>query len=636
MMNKQSQMHPEDRRNMIVFSAMALVAYLLFNHFVMGPQMAAMQVAQKTAAIQATLPSADDPTSLRLPRAEILARGERVPFNNGVVAGTIPLTGGRMDDLELLNYPKTLDPASPKVSLLSPAQGDYPLYAEFGWVGDADAKVALPDAKTVWTADARQPNGPVALSWDNGHGLVFKRTYAPDDKYMFTVTQTVTNKTGAPVTLYPYALIAQQGLPEALGKRIHEGPISYIDGALTEINYGKMGPKFVRQDAQGTNGWIGITEEYWFAGLVPAQGQATKYSFSHVTAPTKAGRDRYQVDATGAALTIQPGQTAESKTLLYAGAKEVPTLDAYEKKLNIPHLDLAVDFGWLYFMTKPLYYLLRYLHGMVGNMGVAIILLTVIVRMLLFPLATVSFKSFAKLRKIAPEMKALRDQHGKDQQKLQAELVKLYQQEKVNPMAGCLPLVLQIPIFFALYRVMVITIEARHAPFFGWIHDLSAPDPTTIFNGFGLIPWHPPLQLMIGAWPCMMLAVQVLSRNMNPPPQDKMQQAMINFMPFFFCYIMSQFAAGLVIYWTFSGLLALIQQVVIMRMMGVPINLLGRSKVEKDMAKQIAEQPAVHPGAELAEEQLIGMVTGDDTPNPDGTVTPTTPARNPGVKRKRR
>ena len=311
----------------------------------------------------------------------------------------------------------------------------------------------------------------------------------------------------------------------------------------------------------------------------------------------------------------------------------MPTLDAYEKKLDIPHLDLAVDFGWLYFMTKPLYYLLRFLHGVVGNMGVAIILLTVIVRMLLFPLATVSFKSFAKLRKIAPEMKALRDQHGKDQQKLQAELVKLYQQEKVNPMAGCLPLVLQIPIFFALYRVMVITIEARHAPFFGWIHDLSTADPTTLFNLFGLIPWTPPPQLMIGAWPCMMLAVQLLSRNLNPPPQDKMQQAMINFMPFFFCFIMAKFAAGLVVYWTFSGLLALAQQVTIMKMMGVKVNLFWQSKADKDLAKQVAAQPAVHPGAELALEQLEGAVGGDDTSLLD---TPKTSKTNPGVKRKKR
>lgn len=638
MMNTGNKMHPDDRRNLVLFTAVALVVYLVYNHYFVEPQMAAMKARQQQAALVQAAPSSNDPTAVKMPRDAALQAGPRVAIGNRAVAGSIALTGGRLDDLELLNYPATIRAADPKVSLFSPSGTAYPMYTEFGWVADQDAGLALPGAKTVWTSATQtgagaSAGGPVTLTWDNGQGLAFERIYALDDRYMFTVTQRVVNKTAKPVTLYPYALIAQTGLPESHGRGTQEGPIAYLDSALTEVPYAKMGKKFVRRDLQGSTGWAGITEEYWFTGLIPAQGQPVKVSFSHVSPETRDGRDRYQVDTTGAALTVQPGATGESRTMLFAGAKEVPVLDAYEKQFDIPHLDLAVDFGWLYFMTKPLYYLLRTLHGLVGNMGVAIILLTVIVRLLLFPLATVSFKSFAKLRKIAPEMKALRDQHGKDQAKLQAELVKLYQQEKVNPMAGCLPLVLQIPIFFALNRVMNITIEARHAPFFGWIHDLSAADPTTVFNLFGLVPWIPPAALMIGAWPCMMLGVQLLARNLNPPPQDKAQQMMINVMPFFFCYIMAKFSAGLVVYWTFSGLLALIQQVVIMKMMGVPVNLFGRSQVEKDMAKQIAEQPAVHPGTELALEEIEEAVASGDTSLLD---SPKTSKANPGVKRKKR
>jgi YidC/Oxa1 family membrane protein insertase len=321
-------------------------------------------------------------------------------------------------------------------------------------------------------------------------------------------------------------------------------------------------------------------------------------------------------------------------------------LDKYESSLDIKHLDLAVDFGIYYFMTKPLFLMLHYFYKLVGNMGVAIMMLTIIVRTLVFPLANMSYKSFAGLRKIAPQMKEVREKYGDDQQRMQKELVALYEKEKVNPAAGCLPLVVQIPIFFALYKVMIITIELRHAPFFGWIHDLSAPDPTTLFNLFGLIHWDPPTQLMIGAWPCMMLAVQLLARNMNPPPQDKMQAAMINLMPFFFCYIMAQFASGLVVYWTFSGLLAMIQQYVIMRSMGVEVKFFGRTKAERDMAKQVAEQPAVHPGLEVLEHQLDEALEGNpdpmlETPEPDddngdnGDKTGKL-AKNPAVKKKKR
>ncbi len=645
LMNKKDRMHPEDQKNLIFFAITALIVWLYYDHTFIQPKLAAIHAAEQAAKME-VLSGNIDPTTVQLPRQELLAKSPRLAIDNGTVAGSIDLTGGRLDDLRLLKYSKVLD-GQDKVALLSPNESENPLYVEFGWIGDDNAKIKIPDPKTVWQpadpAAVLKPGSPVTIFWDNGEGLRFERTFDIDGNYMFTVTQRLVNHSKDSVTLYPYALISQQGLPaESMGKRIHEGPISYLDGKLTEIAYAKMNQKFVRQDAAATTGWIGITQAYWFTGLVPPQNEATKYSFSHVQAPTKKGRDRYQVDEVGAPRTAAPGQSAEIKTQLFAGAKEVKLLDQYENDLKIPHLDLAVDFGIYYFMTKPLFLALHYFYRQVGNMGVAIMMLTVVVRLMVFPLANMSFKSFAGLRKIGPQMKEVRDKYSDDQVRLQKELVALYEKEKVNPAAGCLPLIVQIPIFFALYKVMVITIELRHAPFFGWIHDLSAPDPTTLFNLFGLIHWNPPIQLMIGAWPCMMLGVQLLQRNMNPPPQDKMQAMMINFMPFFFCYIMAQFASGLVIYWTFSGLLAMIQQYVIMRSMGVEVKFFRRAKSERDMEKDISEQPTVHPGLEVLEHQIDAAIEGDpepllETPEPGDAATSDNvksdrPAKNPAAR----
>jgi YidC/Oxa1 family membrane protein insertase len=651
MMNQKDKMHPEDQRNFWFFLVTALLVYLAYDHYFIQPQMQRMQQAQQQEH-QAELNPQADPTTIKLPRDEVLKQSARVSLDNGVIAGSIALTGGRLDDVKLLKYPRKLGSSEP-VDLLSPSQSDYPLYVDFGWLGDAGTAIGLPGPKTVWQpVDANaalKPGAPVTIYWDNGAGLRFERTFALDDKYMFTVTQRVINKSSAPVTLYPYELVSQLGLPEEyMGRRIQEGPIADLDDKLTEVPYAKM-QNYADRDITAEHGWIGITEEYWFAGLIPQQGMETKYNITHNAPPTKKGRDHYQVSAAGSAVDIKPGQTVENKVMVFAGAKEVNTLEDYGRNLNIPHFDLVVDFGLYYIITKPLFHLLHFLYLKIGNMGVAIMVLTVFVRLLVFPLANMSYRSFAGLRKIAPKMKEVREKYGDDQTKLQKELVKLYEQEKVNPMAGCLPMVVQIPIFFALYKVMVISIELRHAPFFGWIHDLSAADPTTVFNLFGLIPFdHFPEQLMIGAWPCMMLAVQLLQRNMNPPPQDKMQMYMINVMPFFFCYIMAHFAAGLVVYWTFSGLLAMLQQYVIMRSMGVEVKFFTRPKIERQLAKLVAEEPEVNPGLEVLEDQIehalhphTGVAEIDNAPGLLETPTDDAPApvktrSNPAAKKKKR
>ncbi len=634
MMNQKDEMHPEDKRNMVIFAVMALAVWLAYDHFLIRPKMEAARQAQEEAAARKSSGFVDT-TTLKRPREEVLAASARLPFQNRDVAGSIALTGGRLDDLRLLKYNKTLN-GTEKVDLLSPSESDYPMYVEFGWLS-SDTGMKLPDASSQWQApqgvSTLAPGQPVTLFWDNGQGLRFERVFALDDHYMFTVTQRVANTSAKAVTLYPYALISEQGLPEEfMGRRIQEGPLAYLDGQLTEIPYGKMKKETVKRELSGSDGWIGITEEYWFTGLIPAKGEQTKYGFLHVAPPSPEGRDRFQVDAVGTARTVQPGQNAESTSKVFAGAKEVRRLEAYERQYQIPHLDLAVDFGKLYFMTKPLFHALHFFYRTVGNMGIAIIMLTVMVRLFVFPLANISYRSFAQLRKVTPQMKEIRDKYkGGDQQQLQAELVKLYEREKVNPMAGCLPMVIQIPIFLALYKVMVITIELRHAPFFGWIHDLSAPDPTTIFNLFGLIPWTPPHQLMIGGWACMMLAVQLLQRNMNPPAQDKTQAFMINVMPFFFCYIMAGFASGLVIYWTFSGALAMLQQYVIMRSMGVEVYFFKRPKVEQELEKKVQEQPAVHPELEMVEEKIEHALLEND-----GTASEPEKKFSPKKKKKKK
>lgn len=611
--NPNDRMHPDDRRNLILFIALAALVYFAFEHFVFRPQAEALKKQKEVAAVAAADPAVMA-AEVEYPRAEALSRSARIAIENAAVAGTLALRGGRIDDLVLKDYYTTVA-REQRVEILSPSETAHGRYVEFGWV-PADPAVRVPDKDTVWTlasGTAVGKDAPVTLRWENGQGLVFERTVTLDDSFMFRVVQRVENRSGKPVTLHSYGLVSERGLPENFAGRgvVHQGPLGYIGGELVEYSFPKMRGREPEMRS-AASGWIGITEKYWMVGLIPDPNETVTYRFLHTPPVTEKGKDKFQVDILGPARTVAPGEKAEDGARIFAGAKLVKQLVNYEKTLGIPHFDLAVDFGLYYFMTKPFFYLLHFLYGLVGNFGVAIILFTVMLRIAVFPLANTSFRSFAKMRKVAPQMTELRDRYGQDRAKLQEEMVKLYQREKVNPMAGCLPILIQIPIFFSLYKVLSITIEMRHAPFFGWIHDLSEPDPTSVFNLFGLIPWTPPQALMIGVWPCLMLATMILQKSMNPPPQDKFQAQLLRLMPWFMTYIMSQFASGLVVYWTFNNIFSMLQQYVIMRSMGIDVKFFQKAEADKALEEKVAHGPTIHPEAEMVEESVEKALFGDE------------------------
>ena len=531
-------------------------------------------VDQAAGSGEATLPSVTTPEPQNMvSRGDALAESPRVRISSPSLHGSIALKGARLDDLTLVDYHKTVDPNSPEVVLLSPVGGPDAYYAEFGWLAQEDG-VVLPDKDTLWqtTDETLTPDSPLVLTWDNGQGLNFTRTVSVDENYMFTVTQTVTNSSDRQVTLFPYALINRYGTPETLGFYIlHEGLIGVFDETLTEVDYDDL------QDAEGgtmtyqtTGGWIGITDKYWLSALVPDERLSFTGRFVHTVKAD--GLDTYQADYLRDAVPVPAGQTIEVTDHLFAGAKVVTLLDSYAQTLEIPLFDRAVDFGWFYFLTKPIFFTLLFFKEQIGNFGLAILLLTVLIKLLFFPLANKSYKAMSKMRKLAPEMQKLRERFKDDKQKLQQELMAMYKKEKVNPASGCLPILIQIPVFFALYKVLFVTIEMRHAPFYGWINDLSAPDPTSILNLFGLLPFSPdyaPVFLSIAAWPIIMASTMWLQQRISPQPPDPTQAKIFMFMPLFFLFIFNTFPAGLVIYWTWNNLLSIAQQWFIMKRMGV-------------------------------------------------------------------
>jgi YidC/Oxa1 family membrane protein insertase len=506
-------------------------------------------------------------------RAKALAMSPRVQISTPQLHGSISLVGGRLDDLTLAKYHETLNPKSPEIVLFSPAGAPDAYFTEVGWVA-TDGKADVPGPDTLWTADRETltPESPVTLSWDNGAGLTFKRIFAVDDDYMFTMTQRVENNGKAPVALSSYGLISRHGTPPVSGFYIlFEGPLGVLDGTLKEVKYSELQEEGVIQQ-NSIGGWIGITDKYWLAALVPNQKEAINTRFVDQRHNNK---NIYQVDYVGGEMTVAPGGSVATESRVFAGAKQVRLLDRYEEEYSIPRFDLAIDFGWFYFLTKPLFYFLLYITDWVGNVGVAILLLTVVVKLAFFPLANKSYKSMSQMRKLQPEMLKLRERFSDDKTRLNQEMMALYKREKVNPASGCLPMIVQIPVFFALYKVLFVTIEMRHAPFFGWIHDLSARDPTTVWNLFGLIPWDPftviPDPVNIGAWPLIMGITMFLQQKLNPQPPDPMQAKIFMFLPIVFTFMLASFPAGLVVYWTWNNTLSIIQQWVIMRRAGVKI-----------------------------------------------------------------
>lgn len=620
-----NDMHPQDKRNMIIFVIVMFAVWFAYDSYILKPRMQAMKAAQEARLSDpdAINLSSGQASSDARPSNEVVARSEavsenaRLPFENDVISGSIALKGARLDDLWLQEHYETLDKKN-HVVLLSPQGTKYARFIEAGWLS-ANDDIRVPTKDTVWRVRGDDvgtklaAGNSITLFWENGQGVLFERIISLDEHYMFTVKQQVTNNSGQALKLYPFSAIKQRGLPQDRAKRpiVHEGAVGYINDDLHEYKYKKLRKQKLQQ-FDSDHGWIGVTERYWLTSLIPSTGANSTYRFISQADESITGhrKNLYQFDIRGAAVEIANGDIAENTTQAFVGVKKVDLLAAYEKEQHIKHFDLSVDFGLWYVLTKPFYHLVVFLGDLVGNFGIAIILLTVIVRTAVFPLTNASYRSFARLKQVSPQIAALREEYPDDKQKLQESLVALYEKEKVNPLGGCFPIIIQIPIFFALFKVLNLAIEMRHVPFYGWIQDLSERDPTSVFNLFGLLPYNVPEFMLIGGWPCIMLFFMIIQRKLNPPPQDKMQAYMMAFMPFFITYILSKFAAGLVIYWTFSNALSVLQQYIIMRRMGVEVHLFKSSKEDKDMEKAVKEGPSVHPELGVIEDELEDALDG--------------------------
>jgi YidC/Oxa1 family membrane protein insertase len=568
-----------------------------------SPQQAPGSTTPQPGASPSPGAPAGQPTQAVVSRATAIAATPRIKIDTPRLSGSIALKGARIDDLSLEKFRDTVDPKSPAIVLFSPSGTAHPYYAEFGWVGASGSTAKLPDRETVWQQEGSNSlavDKPVTLKWDNGEGLTFRRTIAIDDRYLFTIKDDVTNVGSAPVTLYPFALISRHGTPEVSGYYIlHEGLIGYLgDKGLQEHGYKAVAEAPVLGNgARGfefnvTNGWLGITDKYWAAALLPDTTARLKARF---LAEEPGPKVRYQTDYLQDAQTIAIGGTGTANARLFAGAKEAGVVGinfplagqgGYNQQLGLNHFDLLIDWGWFHFITKPMFLLLDYFFHLVGNFGVSILLVTVLVKLAFYPLANKSYESMAKMKSVQPQLQALKDKYPDDRQKQQQEMMEIYRKEKINPVAGCLPIALQIPVFFSLYKVLFVTIEMRHAPFYGWIKDLSAPDPTTIFNLFGLIPFDPiavlgphvGAYLMLGVWPIIMGITMWIQMKLNPTPPDPTQKMIFDWMPLIFTFMLAGFPAGLVIYWAWNNLLSVIQQSYIMRKNGVKVELFDNIK----------------------------------------------------------
>lgn len=543
----------------IVLSALILIGFHFF--YDLPRQKAAATRAAATQLLQKEmLPEA---VTLK-PRAELLAEETRVKIGNQKVHGSINLRGGRVDDITLANYHEGIDPATPEIQLLNPvgvAPPPLPYYAEFGWVSE-DASVKLPNADTLWKADKKilGPGQTVTLTWDNGEGLEFQRLFKLDENYVFGVTQIVRNNTGKEITLYPYGLISRHGLPPMMNYAIlHEGPLGVLNGTLREHKYSKLKDEGLATETS-TGGWIGMTDVYWLVSLIAPKDEKITARFLHSMVKEK---ERYQVDLQMAPVTLKPGDEATRLLHLFTGAKEVNQLDAYAKELDAPMFDKAIDFGWFYMIAKPFFHILDFFYRFLGNYGLAIIAFTILLRLAFYPMQEGTYRNMAKMKELQPEINKIKERHGNDPMKMNEEMTKIYKREQLNPLAGCLPIFVQIPVFFALYKVLLVSIEMRHAPFYGWIHDLSAPDPTNLFTLFGLIPWTPPGFMHVGLWPILMGVTMYIQQKLSPPPADKTTQQVFSLLPLVFTFLLASMAAGLVIYWTCSNILAIAQQVLI-------------------------------------------------------------------------
>ncbi len=562
-------MSPENR-NLILAMAVSMAILVLWQSFFIEPQMQAEQQAQMQSQ-QLNLdgtPQLDQierngQLQLELPERP-LEDVPRITISGPLLEGSLTSRGARIDDLLLKNYRVSLDEESENVRLFNRVSSQNPYFSEFGWVSQAPDQ-PMPSAKTVWTLldSELTPQKPARLSWDNGNGLTFLRTIRLNDDYLITINDTITSNLDTSISLNPYGLVRRTGTPATQGMWIlHEGLLGVFDNTLKEWTYSELqddNQAGFNYDSEEQGGWAGITDKYWLSAIMPQQSETVKFSMRALPG----SEDRYQADFLGKAIIVPARGEVNWSGYLFAGAKKVDLLDKYEEKLGVSQFDLAIDFGWFYFLTKPFFYAITYFNGLLGNFGLAIIAFTILVRLVLFPLANKSYRSMGKMRELAPKIQQLRESAGDDRAKMNQEMMALYKKEKVNPAAGCLPILLQIPVFFALYKVLYVSIEMRHAPFYGWISDLSAIDPTSLFNLFGLLPYSVdflPSFLSIGLWPVLMGITMSLQMRLNPPPPDPIQAKIFQYMPIFFTFLLATFPAGLVIYWTWNNLLSILQQ----------------------------------------------------------------------------
>jgi len=593
-----------EQKNLILAMALSLMVIIGWNYFFAQPK---VQQARQTQSQLEQIGKAVDPTAPQpdlsatapqlapaVSRAEALAGSPRIVIDTKALSGSLALKGARLDDLSLKAYRETTDPNSPNIVLLSPSGVKDGYFIDLNYVAPKGATLDLPKADTVWKADGQRltETTPVTLTFDNGKGLVIKRKISVDEHYMFSVTDTVENKGKEPVSFFSNATATRQGEPASSGYAVlHEGFIGVVgaDQNSTELTYAQIAKetnkaKVLPVDTYAQGGWLGFTDKYWATALIPDASLNYKGWFREFPGV----KPQYQADVFGEQRTLAPGESATLSTRVFAGAKESKILDHYQNDLGVKKLDMLIDWGWFHFITRPMFWLLETLVNLVGNFGVAILLITLIVKLLFFPLANKSYASMAKMKLIQPKMKEIQERYADDKQKQQEEMMKLYRTEKVNPVAGCLPILLQIPVFFALYKVLFVAIEMRQAPFFGWITDLSAPDPTNVFNLFGAIPVDPttvPLighLLHLGIWPLIMGVSMWVQMKMNPEPTDPVQKTMFAWMPVIFTFMLGSFPAGLVIYWTWNNVLSVAQQGLIMKRSGAKIelfdNILGKKK----------------------------------------------------------
>jgi len=560
-----------DNKNVFVAIALSMSVLLFWGAFFETPKKPIdpknnQKVEQKSEA-GSIAPTINQPTIVKnISREDSIKKDKRIKIENNSIVGSINLKGAQIDDISFKNHKQKVE-GDKNIIFLNPAETENGFYIETGWTSVGN-KIKIPTKESVWSVKGNNilsSNSPIVLQWNNGEGIIFEKKIELDNKYLFRITQQVRNNSNSSIDLYPYAQMTRNKVPDDIQNFYiqHEGFIGVFDDELKEDDYDDIKEKKIVRESN--EGWLGITDKYWMTAFVPEKGKNFKSTFLY----DNGYKANYIINEP---TTINKSSTGINQLRLFVSAKEVETIDGYAADQNINKFDLVIDWGWFYFFTKPLFFVIDYLFKISGNFGYAIVLLTIAIRLIFYPLANFSFKSMAKMKAVQPEMMRLKELHKDDKVKLQQEMMALYRKEKINPASGCLPVLIQIPFFFAIYKMLFISLEMRHQPFFGWIKDLSAADPTTIFNLFGLIPWDPPSFMIIGIWPILMGASMWVQQKLNPAPADPIQAKIFAFFPLFLTIILASFPSGLVVYWTVNNILTIAQQYVIVKQTTVKTN----------------------------------------------------------------